>query len=131
MNALRAFSQDLMRFFDIERASKTPQAGVSGLQAVRQAPVPAVVRTGLFQDGFDRQPQGVGRTFAAAQPMAVAFKAKLQAVLGDGFDGGRRSPVDLSGGSRAPAMAPASDAPAAARAAAPAFTASLGDLLGL
>lgn len=137
MNVLRSFARDLVKFLEADRASRsaTPvEAGGKSLQPVREQKVPQVLGLSRFRDAFEQFPQGLGgtmRTLQAERAFQRQPAAQLKNLSRDGFDAGRRSPVDLSGGVKAPAVALAPDAPAKAASAAGAFTASLDDLAGL
>lgn len=137
MNVLRSFARDLVQFLEADRASRsaTPvELGGKNLQPVREQKVAPVLGLSRFRDAFEQFPQGLGGTLRTLQAERAfqrqAPAVQLQHMQRDGFDGGRRAPVDLSGGVKASATASKPEAPAPA-AHAPVFTASLDDLLGL
>ncbi|MEW5738418.1 MAG: hypothetical protein AB1938_05800 [Myxococcota bacterium] len=136
MNVLRSFARDLVQFLQADRASRaaTPvEVGSQSLQAVREQKVAAVIGLSRFRDAFEQFPQGLAgtvRTLQAERAFQRPLAAQLQNLSRDGFESARRSPVDLSGGVKAPAAALVPEAPAPASAQG-SFTASLDDLAGL
>lgn len=132
MNVLRSLARDLWNVLDVNKgAAASPEVGAKTLDAVRQQRVPGVLGLSRFRDGFEQFPQGAAgtlRTLQAERAYRPAFTpASLQR---DGFDGGRRAPVDLSGGVKVKYATREASA-AVASPAAPDFTASLDDLAAL
>lgn len=124
-----------MSLVKAERFSHTPSAtevGAQSLQPVRQQRVAPVLNVSRFRDAFEQFPQGAPgmlRTIQSERAFRPALAAlpTARSLMRDGFDGGRRAPVNLSGGVRAPAVQV--EQPVAAAAPSNAFTASLDDLL--
>ncbi len=134
MNVLRSLARDMWNLMDASRAAKSagPEAGGQSLHAVREQRVPAVVSLTRFRDGFDQFPQGVQGTLRTLQAER-AFRPMVSAasLARDGFDAGRRAPMDLSGGVKVKPLAVTKDPVAAAAPAPTAFSASLDDLAAL
>jgi hypothetical protein len=126
MSLLRNLSRNLWNAIDVKAAGQRVAPGAENLHAVRQQRVPGVLGLGRFRDGFEQLPGHVGRGRAQA---AAPFRAATSStgVARDGFDSGRRSPLDLSGGLASRVS------PQTSRAAAhpPAFGASLDQLAAL
>lgn len=134
MNVLRSLARDVWNLVDASRASKTagPEAGGRTLHAVREQRVPGVLSLTRFRDGFEQFPQGVHGTLRTLQAER-AFRPMVSAATlqRDGFDAGRRSPVDLSGGVKVKPLATTQDPVAPPPAAGNGFSASLDDLAAL
>jgi len=130
MNVFRSLARNLWNAVEIKGTSQ-PEPGAKTLNAVREQRVPGVLGLSRFRDGFEQFPQGVQGTLRALQAER-AFRPQLTAasLQRDGFEGGHRAPVDLSGGVKAPAFEVKVETPAAAPSNA-GFTASLDDLAQL
>jgi len=139
VNVLRSFARDLVQFLQADRAARsaTPvEAAGKSLQPVREQKVAPVLGLSRFRDAFEQFPQGLGGTMRTLQAerafqRQAPVAAQLKNLSRDGFDAGRRAPVDLSGGVKASALASVPDAPVSAASAKGGFTASLDDLAGL
>ena len=130
MNVLRSLARDLWNVLDV-RKSAAPEPGAKTLDAVRQQPVPAVLGLSRFRDGFEQFPQGALGTLRTLQTERAYRPAFTPASLQrDGFDGGRRAPVDLLGGVQAKFVKHEEPAAPSAPAALD-FSASLDDLAAL
>jgi hypothetical protein len=128
MNVFRSLARNVVSFLDVKGASQ-PEPGAKTLNAVRQQRVPGVLGLSRFRDGFEQFPQGAQgalRTLQAERAYRPTYSAPLNTQR-DGFDGGRRSPVDLSGGVKPAAFHVSNEAPVAAQG----FSASLEDLASL
>lgn len=132
MNVFRSLARNLFDFMDVKSpsAASSPD-GVKNLSQVRQQRIGRALELSRYRDGFEQMPQklsGVMRTLSTER----AFRPQLANFRSDGFESSasRRSPVDLSGGVKAP-ISLSETAAKAPVAAAPAFTASLDDLGGL
>jgi hypothetical protein len=131
MNVLHSLARELVRFLEVDRPARgaSPvQPGGASLQPVRERRVPAVLGLSRFRDGFEPLPGVAAVALRGPQRPAAAV---LTALTRDGFEGGRRSLLDLSGGA---VGTPPLSATTAARAGVPfagAFSASLDDLLAL
>jgi len=106
MNVLRSLARQLL---NTQVAESSLKAQPNSLAAVREQRVAKVVGLPKFADAFEQLPQGTrgtAQTFKAER--AWQPNARLQVVLGarDGFEAGRRAPVDLSGGVRTAARLP-------------------------
>jgi hypothetical protein len=134
MNVFRSLARDVWNLMDASRLSKAagPEAGGRTLNAVREQRVPGVLSLTRFRDGFEQFPQGVNGTLRTLQAER-AFRPMVSAasLQRDGFDAGRRAPVDLSGGVKVKPLATTQDPVAAAAPASNGFTASLDDLAAL
>jgi hypothetical protein len=131
MNVLRSLAREMWNLMDASRASTSavPKPGEQSLNAVRQQRVAPVLNLSRYRDSFEQFPQGVQGTWRALR-RERAFQPQVSAATlqRDGFDLGRRSPVDLSGGVKAAPLASKRDAVQASPIAPTAFTASLDDL---
>lgn len=124
-----------MQLMKAERFSRTPSAtevGAQSLQPVREQRVAPVLGLSRFRDAFEQFPQGAPgtlRTLSSERAFrpATAPLPTARSLLRDGFDSGRRAPVNLTGSAR-PAVAVAVEK-VAAQPPANAFMASLDDLL--
>lgn len=131
MNVLRSLARDLWNVLDVTQGSATPEVGAKTLDAVRQQRVPGVLGLSRFRDGFEQFPQGAAGTLRTLQAERAFRPTFIPASRQrDGFEGGRRSPVDLSGGVKG-AFSKTAEKPAPAAPASPDFSASLDDLASL
>lgn len=148
MNVLRSLARELISLSGLDSTKKTGELGLRS--ALDKRVVPPVVNLSRYQDSFEQLPQslqGAMHSLRGERAMSKANWAPLamsamdgpssfqpaaapsfRAQLRDGFDGSRRTPVDLTGGMKPPALAPVE--PAGARATGTrGFTASLDDLM--
>lgn len=151
MNVLRSLARELLSFTGLESAKQSGEVGLR--TALDKRIVPPVVDLGRYRDSFEhfeRTPSNLSSTMQALKgerafskagwaslglsPLTPMEQASLrapssQAHLADGFEPGRRSPIDLSGGVKPVVTALTPEKPAPAAPGANGFMASLDDLL--
>ncbi|MBL8919479.1 MAG: hypothetical protein JNJ54_11500 [Myxococcaceae bacterium] len=149
MNVLRSLARELLSFTGLEGAKQSGEVGLR--TALDKRVVPPVVDLGRYRDSFERyertpnlamKPAKSERAVSKAgwsalglSPLTPMETASLrgtsasQAHLTDGFERGRRLPLDLSGGARPVVTALMPEKPASSGRGSNGFTASLADLL--
>lgn len=145
MNVLRSLARELISFSGLDSNKKTGELGLRS--ALDKRVVPPVVNLSRYRDSFEQLPQSLQGAMHSLRgeratskanwaPLAMSamdgassFKAaapQFNSHVRDGFDGSRRTPVDLTGGVKPPALLPAAPARTTGT---NRFTASLADLL--
>lgn len=145
MNVLRSLARELFNLYGTDSAQRKGEAGLRS--ALDKRIVPPVVDLSRYRDSFEQLPQGSAalktlkgeRAFVKSSWAALglssfdarpsAAEPRTQAHFHDGFEAGRRRPVDLSGGVKPTPVTLAPEAPAPAPALTNGFAASLDDLL--
>lgn len=152
MNVLRSLARELLSFTGLESAKQSGEVGLR--TALDKRVVPPVVDLGRYRDSFERYertPSNLSgamksvkseRAFSKASwsalglsPLTPMEQASLRATasshahLADGFEPGRRPPLDLSGGVKPVVTTLAPEKPAPAAPGSNGFMASLDDLL--
>ena len=146
MNVLRSLARELISLSGLDSNKKTGELGLRS--ALDKRVVPPVVNLSRYQDSFEQLPQSLQGAMHSLRGERATSKANwaplaMSAMDGvsfqsaapqfnphvrDGFDGSRRTPVDLTGGVKRPALLPAEPVPGRATGT-NAFTASLDDLV--
>mgnify|MGYP001229237466 CR=1 FL=1 len=147
MNVLRSLARELISLSGLDSNKKTGELGLRS--ALDKRVVPPVVNLSRYRDSFEQLPQSLQGAMHSLRgeratskanwaPLAMSaldnassFRAaspQFNPHVRDGFDGSRRTPVDLSGGVKRPVLLPAEPAPARATGT-KGFTASIDDLL--
>ncbi|MDP1918993.1 MAG: hypothetical protein Q8L14_22275 [Myxococcales bacterium] len=145
MNVLRSLARELISLSGLDSNKKTGELGLRS--ALDKRIVPPVVNLSRYQDSFEQLPQSLQGAMHSLRGERATSKANwaplaMSAMDGassfqaaapqfnphvrDGFDGSRRTPVDLTGGVKPSAQLPAAPARATGT---NRFTASLADLL--
>lgn len=151
MNVLRSLARELLSFTGLESAKQSGEVGLR--TALDKRIVPPVVDLGRYRDSFERYERTPTNLSGAVQslkseraftksgwaslglsPLSPMEQASLratasQAHVADGFEPGRRPPIDLSGGVKPVVTALTPEKPAPAAPGSNGFTASLDDLL--
>lgn len=147
MNVFRSLARELIGLSGLDSTKKTGEMGLRS--ALDKRVVPPVVNLSRYQDSFEQLPQSLQgamhslrgeRAMSKSNWAPLAMSAmhgasdfqpatpQLHPQVRDGFDGSRRTPVDLTGGVKRPALLPAEPAPRRATGS-NRFTASLADLM--
>lgn len=146
MNVLRSLARQFLSITGVESSKQSGEPGLRG--ALDKKIVPPVVDLGRYRDSFEQLPspramhtlkgeraftKSAWASLATEAPTlsAATYRGASPALghLKDGFESGRRPPIDLSGGVK-PAVTPlVPERPAPQPAGSNGFTASLDDLL--